>query len=245
MLKPARIIEPLLRRAMAFYRIEKNRDSCNADFIFQILGRGTEALSRLRVGEEVEFLGPLGKSFQLEPAEERGAALIVAGGVGTPAVLMLCEQLRDRNIQTRIFIGARSSDDLIGVDDFSALGLPLIISTDDGSAGEKGFVTQPFERFLNSTIEKNFIVYTCGPEPMMKRMGVPFVERKLAASTKLEATYQQSGDVLTVTSRAPGFSRVETFHLTRNMVELRVTLAVEIAREFGCEDPSYAAIGMS
>ena len=82
---------------------------------------------------------------------------------------MLCEQLRDRNIQTRIFIGARSSDDLIGVDDFSALGLPLIISTDDGSAGQRGFVTQPFEQFLDSTIAKNFIVYTCGPEPMMKR----------------------------------------------------------------------------
>ena len=51
------------------------------------------------------------------------------------------------------------------------------------------------------------------PDPMMKRMGVPFIERKLATSTKLEATYHQSGDLLTVTSRAPGFSRVETFHL--------------------------------
>ncbi len=51
------------------------------------------------------------------------------------------------------------------------------------------------------------------PDPMMKRMGVPFVERKLAASTKLEATYHQSGEVLTVNSRAPGFSRVETFYL--------------------------------
>ena len=51
------------------------------------------------------------------------------------------------------------------------------------------------------------------PDAMMKRMGVPFIERKLAASTKLEATYHQSGHVLTVNSRAPGFSRVETFHL--------------------------------
>jgi hypothetical protein len=51
------------------------------------------------------------------------------------------------------------------------------------------------------------------PDPMMKRMGVPLIHRKLAASTKLEATYHQTGEVLTVTSRAPGFSRVETFHL--------------------------------
>lgn len=50
------------------------------------------------------------------------------------------------------------------------------------------------------------------PDSMMKRMGVPWIERKLAASTKLEATYHQTRDVLTVTSRAPGFSRVETFH---------------------------------
>src|SRR5260370_32077792 len=51
------------------------------------------------------------------------------------------------------------------------------------------------------------------PDAMMKRMGVPLIERKLAASKKLEATYHQAGNVLTVTSRAPGFSRVETFHL--------------------------------
>jgi len=57
------------------------------------------------------------------------------------------------------------------------------------------------------------------PEQMMKRMGVPWIERKLAASTKLEATYHQTEHLLTVTTRAPGFSRVETFHLDGRVEE--------------------------
>jgi dihydroorotate dehydrogenase electron transfer subunit len=187
MLKPARIAEPLLRRAMAFYRIEVDARNCVADFIFHILGRGTQALSALRAGQEVEFLGPLGRSFSLDHAERAGGATIVAGGVGTPAVLMLAEQLRERAVPTRIFLGARSRGDLIGEEDFRSLDLPLVITTDDGSAGEQGFVTQPLERFLASTQKRNFVVYTCGPEPMMRRATDIAIGNGLKIYASLEA----------------------------------------------------------
>lgn len=171
MLKPAGIYEPLLRRAMAFYRAIDQGDHILADFIFHILGRGTQALAQLHNGDAIEFLGPLGQAFSLKPAEETGKALIVAGGVGSPAVLILAEALIAKGIDTTIFLGGRSDQDLIGTNDFNALGMPCFIATDNGSAGEKGFVTQPLERFLQTAPDKNYVIYTCGPDPMMKRVG--------------------------------------------------------------------------
>src|SRR5262249_10501352 len=91
MLKPAHQFEPLLRRAMAFYKVETTNGATTAEFIFQILGRGTITLSQLRPGQQMEFLGPLGKSFSIEPAQKSGGAIIVAGGVGTPGVMLLAE----------------------------------------------------------------------------------------------------------------------------------------------------------
>ncbi|MEW6736216.1 MAG: dihydroorotate dehydrogenase electron transfer subunit [Acidobacteriota bacterium] len=169
MLKPAGQFEPLLRRAMAFYQIETYHNGCIADFIFRIMGRGTEMLARLREGEAVELLGPLGQSFALTPAEAAGGALIVAGGIGAPAVLMLARQLCARNIPVDLFLGGRSQADLIGEADFRALALNLTITTDDGSVGECGFVTAPLERFLREHSQQRFVIYTCGPEAMMKQ----------------------------------------------------------------------------
>ncbi|MBL8151457.1 MAG: dihydroorotate dehydrogenase electron transfer subunit, partial [Blastocatellia bacterium] len=122
MLKPAGLEEPLLRRAMAFYTVETVNNKTLAEFIFHEIGRGTLALGRLRRGESVYFLGPLGKSFSTEPAKQHSKALIVGGGVGSPALLMLAKQLQGLSIQTEIFLGARSQQDLIGVEDFGSLG---------------------------------------------------------------------------------------------------------------------------
>jgi len=187
MLKAAALFEPLLRRAMAFYQTKINNNTTSVDFIFHVLGRGTQALAQLKQGDKVEFLGPLGKSFSTLPAQEQGKALIVAGGVGTPAVLILAQELCKQAIETHIFLGARSKDDLIGVEDFSALPVKLTIATDDGSVGEKGFVTQSLENFLQQQDQKNFVVYTCGPEIMMKRTGEIAANFGLKTFASLEA----------------------------------------------------------
>lgn len=169
MLKPQGLIEPLLRRAMAFYQVDSLYNCTQADFIFHILGPGTQALAHVRPNDGIEFLGPLGQSFLPQPAYEIGGAIIVGGGVGTPALLMLAQQLQAQQLPLQIFLGARSSGDLIGVADFEALSCPLTIATDDGSVGERGFVTQPLERFLQQPGHSHYVVYTCGPDPMMHR----------------------------------------------------------------------------
>lgn len=181
MLKSHDSYEPLLRRALAIYRADSSRQ---LSFLYQVLGRGTEMLSVLGSGGKVDILVPLGNSWlEAEPdiiktrdvsndsSDSTHRAVIVAGGIGSASVMMLAEELSSAKVDTRIFFGAANARSAIGcgLEDFRSLALPLIITTDDGSLGEKGFVTAPFENYLRDSGERS-VVYTCGPWVMMRRV---------------------------------------------------------------------------
>jgi dihydroorotate dehydrogenase electron transfer subunit len=171
MIKPHGIAEPLLRRAMAYYRILTVNGAQCVDFIYQILGRGTQALANLRPGDKVDFLGSLGNTYDIEAARGR-EALLVAGGVGSAALFMLTEELVRLGARVKLFIGGASRGDLCGLDDFIGLLREenVICATVDGSLGETGFVTAPFERYLQSSGGAGTIIYACGPDPMLHRV---------------------------------------------------------------------------
>ncbi len=175
MLKKHGIYEPLLRRAMAYYRVETSSDFTSVEFIYQILGRGTQAIATLLVGDKVECLGALGNTYDIEAARGK-TALLVVGGVGSAAVFMLAEDLVKAGISTRLFIGGASRGDLLGYDDFvELLGKENIVSaTVDGSEGERGFVTAPLEKYLLAN-DSN-VIYSCGPDAMLHAVA-KFAER--------------------------------------------------------------------
>ncbi|HEX8091901.1 MAG TPA: hypothetical protein VF762_23820 [Blastocatellia bacterium] len=190
--------EPLLRRAFAVYRAYGER---RIGFLYQVLGRGTEALSYLGKGGKVDALIPLGNSWLINDSQDPPArrsniepspsgtprskrAIIVAGGIGSASVLMLCEELARARADARVFLGAASARVATGcgLDDFRALGLPLTLTTDDGSLGERGLVTLPLERYLGEGGGEGATIYACGPWVMMSRVadiasrfGVPCV----------------------------------------------------------------------
>jgi dihydroorotate dehydrogenase electron transfer subunit len=172
MLKAHDLFEPLLRRALAIYRVES---ASRLSFLYQVLGRGTQALASLEKGGKVDALIPLGNrwaDFYATREAVSRRAIVVAGGIGSASVLMLCEELQRANVATQIFFGAASQSVAIGcgLEDFRALQLPLTVSTDDGSLGESGFVTAPLERFLRAGGSAGAAIYTCGPWVMMKRV---------------------------------------------------------------------------
>jgi dihydroorotate dehydrogenase electron transfer subunit len=178
MLRAHAAFEPLLRRAMAVYSVGGARQ---LSFLFQVLGRGTEALSEVGEGGRVEALLPLGNSWPVSFDSSKALspkdlsprrAIVVAGGIGSASVLTLCCELRDSQVETQVFFGAASSRVArgCGLEDFRALGLPLTITTDDGSLGEQGFVTAPLERHLGEAGGARARVYACGPWVMMKRV---------------------------------------------------------------------------
>ncbi|MFP5262112.1 MAG: hypothetical protein ACLGJB_09435 [Blastocatellia bacterium] len=198
MLRPHGSYEPLLRRALAVYRVYGGR---RIGFLYQVLGRGTAALSHLGKGGKVDALIPLGNSWPIdgsqdllarEPNAEQATsvairskrAIIVAGGIGSASVLMLCEELARARADAQVFLGAASARVATGcgLDDFRALGLPLTLTTDDGSLGERGFVTLPLERYLGEGGGRGATIYACGPWVMMSavagiasRLSVPCV----------------------------------------------------------------------
>jgi dihydroorotate dehydrogenase electron transfer subunit len=187
MIKPSGLNEPLLRRAMAYYRSAVIDDALNVDFIYQILGRGTQMLAKLRTGEQVDLLGSLGNTFDIEAARSR-TALLVAGGVGSAALFMLAEELSKLRIPTTLFIGGASRDDLCGFEDFIRLlsTNQVFAATIDGSYGEEGFVTSPFEKYLRVHRGKALIVYACGPDPMLHRVSQIADQYAVPAQLSLE-----------------------------------------------------------
>jgi dihydroorotate dehydrogenase electron transfer subunit len=190
MLKPHGSCEPLLRRAMAYYRYGTmagngaGNGSLWVDFIYQILGRGTQSLAKLRRGDGVDFLGSLGNTYDIDAARGR-EALLAAGGVGSAALFMLAEELLRRRVDVKLFIGGASRGDLCGVEDFIELLSEenVFCATVDGSRGETGFVTIPLERRLQSRGGARAIIYACGPDPMLHR--VSQIAERFAAPSQL------------------------------------------------------------
>lgn len=181
----------LLRRPFSLAgRIDRG-DGVDLHVIHRIVGVGTDWLARLKLGDTVDILGPLGNTFTLPPAG--GNALMVGGGVGIPPMLYLATALAGRNgiafcgALTRDLLPltinevactpptADSFEPLFNISEFDRHGARAVISTDDGSYGFRGFITQALERYLDRDVatpaaKAKTIIYTCGPEPMMKRV---------------------------------------------------------------------------
>lgn len=186
MIRPHGLVEPILRRALAIHTANEH----SIELIYLVLGRGLEALARVRPGEQVDVLLPLGNTYPQDPAlKDHRRALIVAGGVGSPALFLLAKQLTEARADVRVFFGGRTANDLPAREDFESLGCPVSITTDDGSAGEKGFVTVPLDRELRqSRPDDGFVLYTCGPWPMMARVAAMASEHGDPCFVSLEAS---------------------------------------------------------
>ncbi len=149
---------PLLRRPISIHDINDDTFS----LLYKVVGTGTEILSEVSVGDKVSMLGPLGKGFKVANTKHH---CLVGGGIGLAPLLHLAKEIKIKQPESRISIlqGAQSSKDLLIEDKFNLYG-EMQVSTDDGSRGHHGFVTE----LLDQLSVKETTVYTCGPELMMK-----------------------------------------------------------------------------
>ena len=129
--------------------------------IYKVVGVGTEAMSHLPVGTQLDVLTVLGNGYNLSKAGN--APLLVGGGVGVPPMYMLARQLREAGKKVRVILGFNTQDEVFYEDEFCALGCDVTVTTVDGSHGVKGFVT-------NALDGKQSYYYTCGPLPMIKAL---------------------------------------------------------------------------
>lgn len=131
-------------------------------FLVQLVGAGSRALGRLKEGDTLNALLPLGNGFSMPVSAEK-KHLLVGGGVGTAPLLYLGAQMNLMGMRPTFLLGARTKDMLLQMEDFERVG-DVYVTTEDGSAGEKGFVTQ------HSILFKQHFdrISVCGPSPMMK-----------------------------------------------------------------------------
>jgi dihydroorotate dehydrogenase electron transfer subunit len=168
MIKVARGHDPLLRRPFSVFELlHDDRGSFTGfSLLNKRIGMSTRLIYETRPGDRVECLGPLGRPFFL--VEPPIAAWLVAGGVGLAPFAALAERLRGRGVQVVLFYGARRADELFFLESFDQLGVELVLTTEDGSRGERGRIVTPLERRLaDRPPDSPLMVYACGPEGML------------------------------------------------------------------------------
>jgi dihydroorotate dehydrogenase electron transfer subunit len=169
MVKPARGLDPMLRRPFSVFEVLRNPQgrATGLSLLNKRVGVGTGLLYEIRPGDRVGCLGPLGKPFV--PVDPPAEAWMVAGGVGLAPFSTLTDALVARRTPMTLFYGARSARDLYYADRFEQLGARLVLTTEDGSRGEAGRITTPLERALAAQpADRAVTIYTCGPTAMMR-----------------------------------------------------------------------------
>jgi dihydroorotate dehydrogenase electron transfer subunit len=150
-------------------------------FYIKVIGKGTRKLGELRAGQKVNVIYPLGNAYTID--EGIGSALMVGGGSGIAPFILLGRELKRKNIRATFLLGARTAKDILLTDAFANYG-EVLVTTEDGSMGEKGLVTQhSVFQDENFKFDK---VFTYGPDPMMKAVGRIAQERKVACEVSLE-----------------------------------------------------------
>ena len=148
-----------LRRPISINNVDRTKNE--VWFLIQLVGEGTRQLAEARPGDVINTVLPLGNGFSMphDPAER---LLLTGGGVGIAPMLFLSKALKEKGIQPSILIGARSAADLMQLDLLSQYG-EVYVTTEDGSQGEKGYLTQ-HSMLQQRTFDR---IYSCGPKPMM------------------------------------------------------------------------------
>jgi dihydroorotate dehydrogenase electron transfer subunit len=173
----------ILRRPFSVYRVHKRGGwASTLEIVFDIRGPGTEYLSHLRGHASVDLIGPLGRGFVLP--KRRAHCLLVGGGIGATPLFFLADELRNEGHRVDVVLGARNSGLLLNPIDARRLASVCRTTTEDGSAGERGRVTD----VLVETMEKceTEVVYTCGPHPMLAAVSRICVEQKVPVQVAVE-----------------------------------------------------------
>jgi len=179
---PDAACSPLLRRP--FSVCEANRRAGTIAIIWKIIGPGTFSLAQHQPGTVLSLIGPLGHGFDL--SNFQGPIVLVAGGVGVAPLPILGMELAARRLSFEALLGARNADELWGERELAALGGNVQISTDDGSRGEKGLVTNLLVQWLRHHKNSRARIFACGPMPMLNAVAKLCLEARVEAQLAIE-----------------------------------------------------------
>jgi dihydroorotate dehydrogenase electron transfer subunit len=167
-----------LRRPFSIHDVNYEKNTIS--LLIQVIGEGTKVLSEINKDDYLNMVYPLGNSFSLQSGVN---ALLIGGGTGIAPIYFLAKNLVKLGVKSSVLIGSRDIKGLLRADDFKNFA-DLFFTTEDGSAGERGLVTD--HSLLKDTNRKFDIIYACGPEPMMKAIGAYAVKNNIKCEVSLE-----------------------------------------------------------
>jgi dihydroorotate dehydrogenase electron transfer subunit len=160
-------LDPLLRRPFSIHRLVSGEEGfLGIEVLYKVVGKATRRMSQVPAGGALNLLGPLGRGFQVPPGI--GRLVCVAGGFGVAPFVFLSEWLLQKPsppAELQVFLGGRGKEDLLCTADFERLGVPVRLTTDDGSCGDQCRVTDPFAEALEK--DPPDLVLACGPKAML------------------------------------------------------------------------------
>lgn len=225
MVRPSLVGDPLLPRAFSIYRISQEEGGAPVvEILYKVMGKGTQYLAQMDPGQAVEILGPLGNPFTVP--ETVAMAVLVAGGIGVPPIAALAMEIaRAQGLGVRdsspaphpspltphleVFLGGKTADDILCVEDFETVGAGLHITTEDGSKGTCGLITDLLVPFLLGSRLSALHIFTCGPPGMLAAVARMAEERGIPCQTSVEANMACGfgacmGCAIEVRSKGPG-----------------------------------------
>ncbi len=168
----------ILRRPFSIH--QSGEDSI--DILFQIVGKGTAWLAKLKTNDSVDLLGPLGRGFQVSKSDSK--VLMVAGGMGIAPMMFLASYLVSMKVRIYLLIGAANKELFFDYMDLKRLARHIVAVTEDGSFGEKGLVTDFFDQVVDQSGAR--LICACGPKGMLAKVAQLSFERKLRCQVALE-----------------------------------------------------------
>ncbi|NPU84118.1 MAG: dihydroorotate dehydrogenase electron transfer subunit [Syntrophaceae bacterium] len=181
--------DPLLARPLSIYGFSRQEGGARLELLYRVAGKGTALLAGLHTGGELQVLGPLGRGFRIAP--ELQTIVLVSGGIGIAPLTFLAEHCRSlpavpAGREIVCYAGARCSEALVGLERMEALCSRVVVTTDDGTCGACGIVTDPLGRDLPLFPPGETAVYACGPRPMLACLADMLRESPVSCQVSVE-----------------------------------------------------------
>jgi dihydroorotate dehydrogenase electron transfer subunit len=160
-------------------------DHLGIEVVYKVTGTGTTVMAGLRKGDSLDLIGPMGRGFELD--RSKPVQVVVAGGTGAACLFLLAEEISEAGLPLKVLLGAETKASVLLKKEYASLNGEVMVSTDDGSYGFHGFVTQMLaQAFDKGKISSVCAVYSSGPEPMFKALASICQEYRIPAQVSVE-----------------------------------------------------------
>jgi dihydroorotate dehydrogenase electron transfer subunit len=188
MIRIAGLNDPFLSRPISIYSFSRGKNYCSLEFLYRVVGKGTQILAGLIKSSQVEINGPLGNGFEIQTVKKN--SVLIAGGIGIAPLSLLIESLCRRDdcspSAMTVYLGFQGASAVVGLDKLKKLCHDITVCTDNGTLGTKGFVTQIFQRDMKKFSPDNTSIYACGPKEMLQSLARILNKSKFSCQVSLE-----------------------------------------------------------